>query len=234
LQGGAWVLGSAHCAAGVGASVSFGSGAAIGITELVLAPDWLPAQQVAVNDLALMRLAQAPAGITGYAIASLDALGRTVVVAGYGAAGSGAQGAVVPPGSLRFGVNQYEAVLADTPTASYGGKAVLFDLDDGSAALNRFGSTGLGAFEAMTASLDSGGPSFVLEGGVWKIAGIHTGIASELGTTFGGVGVDLQPMHHRQWIQEVTAVPGPRGPLLMLSGLAVLVAVASRERRRAR
>ena len=232
LAGGEWLLGSAHCAAGAGATVTFAGGVTASIVDLVLAPGWLPAQQVAVNDLSLMKLAAPPPGINGFDIASPPPLGSTVVVAGYGAGGNGLTGATLPAGTLRFGLNQYEVVLADSPTATYGGKVAGFDFDDGSAGLNRFGTTGLGAGEAMLASLDSGGPSFVLEGGVWKIAGIHSGIAQEFGTTFGGIGFDLQPSYYSDWIGQVTAVSEPAADALMLVGFgAVLLRRRPRPRR---
>jgi hypothetical protein len=129
---------------------------------------------------------------------------------------------------LRFGLNQYEVLLADSSSAAYGGTVVAFDFDDGSASFNRFGSAGLGASEAMLASYDSGGPSFVLEGGVWKIAGIHTGIAQEFGTTFGGVGFDIQPGYYSSWIQQVTAVPEPASNALLLVGAVALGSMARR------
>ena len=61
----------------------------------------------------------------------------------------------------------------------------------------------------------------MLERGVWKIAGIHAGIAQEFGTTFGGIGFDLQPGYYGEWIQQITAVPEPAPELLLLTGLAV-------------
>ena len=156
LAGGGWLLGSAHCAAGVGATVSFSNGATASITELDFAPDWLPGQQVAVNDLSLMKLSAPPVGVVGFAVAAPSARGASIVAAGYGAGGSGLTGGTLPTGTLRFGFNQYEVVLGDSPTATYGGRVVGFDFDDGSTAFNRFGSIGLGAGEAMLASLDSG------------------------------------------------------------------------------
>ncbi len=220
LAGGEWLLGAAHCAAGPGATVSFSNGATASITELVLAPDWLPGQQVGVNDLSLMRLAVPPVGVEGFTIASPPAAGTAVVVAGFGAGGSGASGATLPAGTLRYGFNQYEIVLSDSATAPYGGRVFGFDFDDGSAALNRFGSSGLGSGEAMLAGLDSGGPSFVLEQGIWKVAGIHVGIAEDLGSGFGGIGFDLQAGYYSAWIGQVTAVPESRADLLLLVGVA--------------
>jgi hypothetical protein len=231
LAGGQWLLGAAHCAAGPGSTVSFANGATASITDLVLAPDWLPGQQVAVNDLSLMRLSAPPAGVRGFDIAVPAPLGSSVVAAGYGSGGDGLTGGVLASGTLHYGFNEYEVVLPDTATAIYGGHVVGFDFDDGSAAHSRFGSLGLGAGEAMLASFDSGGPSFVLEGGVWKIAGIHAGIAQGLGTTFGGVGFDLQPGFYTEWIQQVTAVPEPASGALTLAGWGAIGWAAWRRRR---
>ena len=223
LSGGGWLLGSAHCAAGAGATVTFADGITASIVDVVFAPDWLPAQQTAVNDLSLMKLASPPTGVTGFAISASDHLGAQIVLAGYGAGGSGRTGPVLPAGTLRYGFNDYEFRLPDSAGATYGGKVLGFDFDDGSAALNRFGSLGGGAGEAMLASFDSGGPSFVLDHGTWKIGGIHTGIDPDLGSTFGGVGFDIQPGRYAAWIQQVTAVPEPALRRVLPAGIVLAI-----------
>jgi hypothetical protein len=209
LSGGSWLLGAAHCAGSVGSTVTFSSGATASIVDVVFAPGWLPDTRVAVDDLVLMRLAAPLTGLPGYAVGAPPPIGSAAIVAGYGAGGSGISGATLPAGTLRYGRNEYEYILPDTDSAAYRGRVVAFDFDDGSAASNRFGSRGLGAGEAMLAPLDSGGPSFIMTGGVWRIAGIHVGIAQDYGSTFGGVGFDIQPGYYGGWIGQVTAVNEP-------------------------
>lgn len=230
LEGGGWLLGAAHCAAGAGATVSFASGATATITDVFFAPDWLPAEQVGVNDLALMRLATPPVGLSGFAVAAPSLPGTPIVLAGYGYGGNGLTGGTLPGGSLRFGFNQYEFVLPDAPGAAYAGRVVAFDFDDGTAALNRFGSLGFGEAEAMVADFDSGGPSFVFEDGIWKVGGIHVGRFGPYGSTFGGIGFDLQPGYYSDWIQQVTAVPEAASGSMFLFGLGVWGWVARRRR----
>ena len=125
---------------------------------------------------------------------------------------------------MRFG-------LADSQGAAYGGRVLGFDFDDGSTPLNRFGSLGRGAGEGMLASLDSGGPSFVLDRGVWKIGGIHAGIAQDSGTSFGGVGFDIQPGDYGSWIQQVTAVREPSMLEFLPLGMALVISVGGLSRR---
>lgn len=209
VQGNIHLLGAAHCHVGSGGGVTFASGARGEVIEAKLAPDW--AGVPGANDLALMTLAAAPEGVEGYAIAPAGAvrLPCLVLVAGWGAGGTGLTGAdtaAAPAGTLRYGYNEYEALLP--PIETYGNRVAMFDFDDGSAALNRVGRKGLAEYEAMLASLDSGGPSFVAVAGRWMIAGIHAGIVTSHGTGFGGVGLDVQVAPYARWIaSKTTALP---------------------------
>lgn len=230
LAGGDWLLGAAHCAGSVGSTVTFSGGATASIVDVVFAPGWLPDTRVAVDDLVLMRLAAPPPGVAGYTVAAPPLLGSVAIVAGYGAGGSGTTGATLPAGTLRYGRNQYEYVLPDTTVSAYQGRVMAFDFDDGGVAANRFGSRGLGADEAMLAPLDSGGPSFVMVNGIWRIAGIHVGIAQEYGSTFGGIGFDIQPGYYGGWIGQVTAVNEPTEGLMFAAGAAGIACALGRRR----
>jgi len=230
LAGGGWVLGVGHCAAGPGSTVTFGNGSVATIAETLVAPGFNG--EAGVDDLSLMRLSAAPVGVAGYGLQAAGADGRTVLVAGYGQGGNGTTGANQPAGTLRYGYNQYENLLADDPKTgvSYHGRVIGYDFDDGSAALNRFGSSGLGSNEASVATGDSGGPSFSFAGGVWSVVGIHVAVADDLGTGFGGIGYDLLLTDYLPWIAQVTAVPEPASAWLLVAGLAIGWA-ARRQRR---
>lgn len=214
--------------------MTFADGVTASIVDVVFAPDWLPARQTAVNDLSLMKLATPAAGVTGFTVAASDNLGAEIVLAGYGSGGNGRTGGALASGQLRFGVNDYEIRLPDTPGTAYKGTVLGFDFDDGSSALNRFGTLGRGSGEGMLASFDSGGPSFVLDHGVWKVAGIHAGIAQDLGTGFGGVGFDIQPGQYASWIQQVTAVNEPTLLELLPLGMAIAIGCGGLSRRSGR
>jgi hypothetical protein len=205
LRGGTHLLGAAHCHVGPGGYVSFASGAVAQVVHVALAPDW--AGLPGANDLAVMTLAAPPEGIEGYALAPARAsnLPCVVLIAGWGAGGTGstgADGATHPTGTLRYGYNQYEALLP--PIETYGNRVAMFDFDDGTSAHNSMGRTGLAEHEAMLAALDSGGPSFVAVMGRWMIAGIHAGIVTHKGTAFGGIGLDVRVAPYARWIASQT------------------------------
>jgi hypothetical protein len=207
LRGGMHLLGAAHCHVGPGGQVSFASGATAQIVQVALAPDW--AGVPGANDLAVMTLAAPPAGIEGYAIAPARAtnLRCVVLIAGWGAGGSGATGVDTeghPAGTLRYGYNEYDALLP--PIEIYGNRVVMFDFDDGGKEHNAIGRTGLAEYEAMLASLDSGGPSFVAVAGRWMVAGIHAAILTQKGTAFGGIGLDVRVAPYSRWIGSQTGV----------------------------
>ncbi len=241
LAGGRYLLASGHCAAAPGGTVSFlGGGVTASITGTVFEPNY---DGVALNDLSISRLATPVTGVAGYAIGTLGLPG-TVVLAGYGISGSGASGASGPAGTLRYGMNEYEYLVPDepdgTPPVFLNGTLVAFDFDDASRGNNRFGSSGL-AGEAMVASGDSGGPSFALISGEWRVVGIHSGYEPEFGFGFGAIGYDQLLSPYGEWIAKVisardtsttgfeqsdvpygawvTAVPEPASTGLWLAGL---------------
>lgn len=220
LQGGLYVLASAHCAQAVDGTVSFlGGSITATVVSTVLAPGF---SHVGVNDLSVSRLAAPVAGISGYTLATGNTLPASVVLAGYGLGGSGLTGASVAGGVLRWGFNNYEQLLADEPTVFYNGTMVGYDFDDGTPANNHFGSLGLGAGEASVADGDSGGPSFVLVAGQWQVAGIHIAVDDNLGFGFGGIGYDLMVSSYAAWVEQASAVPELAPAALLAMGLVAL------------
>lgn len=222
LEGGQYLLASAHCAAAAGSTVVFmGGTVSATIESTVLAPGFTAA---AVNDLSISRLTAPVVGISGYTLSGTLSLPTAVVLAGYGLGGSGSNPGSAVGGVLRWGFNDYEELLADEPTAVYNGTVVAYDFDGG-AATNLFGSTGWGAAEAGLALGDSGGPSFALLAGQWQLVGIHAAVADGLGFGYGSVSFDTLVSSYVPWVQQVTAVPEPGPGVLWLAGLLGVAAL---------
>ncbi|NRR32999.1 trypsin-like serine protease [Oxalobacteraceae bacterium] len=139
------------------------------------------------------------------------------------------------------------------------GTTYMSDYDDGSAAHNTLGrmagasgngwssGTGLGANEALIAGGDSGGGDFVWNGSEWLLSGVHSwgwqgsdscsyfnlsGCDSSVSnsSSFGDLSGSTATYSHVGWISSVTAVPEPETYAMMLSGLAMVGALARRRR----
>ena len=93
----------------------------------------------------------------------------------------------------------------------------------------------------MIASGDSGGPSFILENGEFRLVGLHSFVATFglgagdidaiLNASFGEAGGDTWLLPHIGWIESITAVPEPRAYVLLITGLTVITAFARRQPR---
>lgn len=129
------------------------------------------------NDIAILKLESSPPGVPGIPHATSNAVGTVVGKTGYGLSGyfnSGTDSSTYSFGTQRDGQNKYDA-FADTMYVALGltsgvdfvpGAIYQFDSDDGTAKHDAFGfffgisDTGLGNNEVMSASGDSGGPTF--------------------------------------------------------------------------
>ncbi len=245
LAGGTHVLTAAHCVTGSGGALnassitlSFDGGA---VTARVSS-----AAQVSVlvgwngvlgenDDLALLRLDSAVTAISGYQVWAGSALGKTVVLAGYGYSGVGSVGYSSASGTstLHWGENEYDALYSPAGTA-------LYDFDNGDAARSSIGSLGLGSTEALIGPGDSGGPSFVeAANGSLLLVGVHSfgarltnaryDINNALNGSYGELGGDttLDSAATRSWlysVAQVSAVPEPASALLLAAGGALLAA----------
>ena len=169
------------------------------------------------DDLAVLALAEdVPAGVPIYPLHRGDIdPGAVLTFVGYGASGYGDVGVTVgaKPDVKRVGRNTADTFLED----AFGIKRVfVFDFD-GRGADNPMGGEGLGnAAESTFATGDSGGPSFLCEGGAgdqcvggrWVVAGINTFVSTPSGrwvrpSTFGTLGGGMVVSAYVDWIESV-------------------------------
>jgi secreted trypsin-like serine protease len=255
LAGGAYVLTAAHCVTGsTGAlnvskvALSFDSGrvtASVSSAAQVTVYSGWNATLGQNNDLALLKLDTAVTSIAGYEVLTSSAIGSTVVLAGYGYSGIGTTGYSTSSGlsTLHWGENQYDSVYAGTSTST--GGSILYDFDNGTTQRNIIGGLGLGTYEAMIASGDSGGPSFVqTASGSLLLVGVHSfgarlngtryDIDSSLDGSYGELGGDttLASASTLSWlgaVAQVSAVPEPASAALMAAGAALLLTARRRK-----
>ena len=140
-------------------------------------PDW-DGDFIRGNDIAILKLVSSPIGVPGIPHATSGSAANVVVdKAGYGLSGyfsSGTDRSAFSFGTERYGQNRYDA-FADAMYVALGltsgadfipGAIYQFDSDDGNSSHDAFGfffgmpGLGLGNDEVMSASGDSGGPTF--------------------------------------------------------------------------
>jgi hypothetical protein len=169
--------------------------------------------EVAHNDVAVVRLAAPlPDAVPVYPLYRLPLTpGTVLILAGYGASGSGDAGVSVgaDPALRRVGVN-----TADEFRPGPGGRMeiYLFDFDGPDLATNRMGGPTLGNHrETTVAGGDSGSPAFVRVGRRLHLAGVNTFQASAPdgppAPRFGSVGGGMLISAHADWIESVIAAP---------------------------
>jgi hypothetical protein len=247
LAGGAFVLTAAHCVTDASGALTATS-IALSLASGTVSAKVSSASQIDVftswngslgnnNDLALLQLDSAVTGISGYQLYTANPLHQTVLIAGYGLTGVGSSGATASTfGTLHWGNNVY-----DTTSGTRGSGSYLFDFDDGLAANSSMGNLGLGSAEAMIASGDSGGASFITLAGQLYLAGVHSfgqrsasfDIDGTANSSYGEAGGDtvLYSAATQAWITQATSVPEPATLAQLLAGL-LLLPVLGRGRRR--
>lgn len=203
------------------------------VEQLVFHPTWL-AQNDGLfelgNDMCLVKLKTSVAGVTVAQLVSSDSepLNGTAWYAGYGDYSK-------RPGqdknllSKKHAIQNFldrknTGIISSIGDTDYTGGLLAFDFDDPDGVVNSLGDdyqsadegllgsgtsfSGALDFEGATVEGDSGGPLFVKDGGVWKVAGVLSGGLDEpvQGYKEGGYGdisvfTRVQPLY--TWIQSV-------------------------------
>jgi Ca2+-binding RTX toxin-like protein len=111
------------------------------------------------NDIAIIKIADAaPLNVGAYEFFTGTTLNQVFLKVGYGLAGDGNTGDVLPAGTKRAGLNTFDRAADGL---------LFYDFDNGLAANDALGikfginNLGLGTAEGITAPGDSGGPAFI-------------------------------------------------------------------------
>ncbi len=183
------------------------------------------------DDIAAIVLSQdLPVGVPHYRLYEGELpLSETLTLVGYGNSGYGDVGFSFADRAdfyrKRVGRNNADVFVGDDDNPMGGANEIfLFDFDDPRITdpldpVNHWGGLSLGnTIETQLGFGDSGGPSFVLQGGEWRLAGINTFMAQFSGGVppplFGSAGGGMLVPAYREWIESVPA-PGAVGLALL-------------------
>lgn len=200
------------------------------------------------DDLAIITLSQAaPAGTPAYQLFDkpID-LGRAsrpiFTLVAYGASSDGVSTtplAGADPSIKRVGRNQIDRAIVDDEGSGQL-EVYIFDLDGPDNSTNLFGGGSLGPdLEAGYAAGDSGSPAFILDDGVWKLAGISAingtqGSSTSNNIQFGAISGGMLVAPYVEWIQSeqmVAVVPEPQTWAMLLAGLGLVGLIPGRAKR---
>jgi hypothetical protein len=257
-----WVLTAGHVVGGTnnyGAGLSgmfFGLGSVYSGTGIA-ATEWIPyagwsssnGDVWAGVDLGLVRLSQPITTVTpallDFRTPLLGLLGTSV---GYGRSGIGSGGMSTPAGTKRAGQNMIDARGGMVTTM---GSGTLLDLDGISPTVlfqdfdhptdlvaSTMGSVTPVAQEYLIASGDSGGGLFIDVGGVTKLVGVSSFLASlpypwdttGANADYGDLAGVVSVQSFENWIFTVTGVPEPSVISLLFFGLGGLVLMRGRRK----
>lgn len=229
-----WILTAGHCIDNNGLTpgqytVNIGGVVRTG-AQKVVNPGWTGSLS-AGTDIALLRLASPITTITparlNDSIADVGMLGTHV---GRGRTGTGLTGHTTFDDVMRAGTN-----MQDVTGAAFGWNPaiILTDFDNPTnPADNWFGSPSPSALEAGLAPGDSGGAMFVDFGAGPVLAGVHSFISSQDGSTnmdYGDASGSIRVVSHYAWIAGVTGIPEPSTWLML--GLAAAFGIGTGGRR---
>lgn len=189
------------------------------------------------DDLAIITLsAPVPGVVPVYGLYGGPLTNQTIILVGYGSGGDGVNGATISgnASTKRVGQNRVDQLFVDDDGKT-GDEVFVFDFDGPDASSNVFGpntppNLTLGpTVEAQYAGGDSGGPVFVEDNGVWKIAGIagfngSTDQSSGSNVKHGSIGGGTIVASYIPWIEATVAapIPEPSAWLMMLVGLGLV------------
>ena len=196
----------------------------IPVAQVTIHPGWTGIGDDINHDVAVLELTDmAPSSAPRYDLyTQTDEVGQTFTISGYGAATGNATD--TSPPERRAGDNTFDsdATLFNQwlDWNVTGNRQLVFDYDDGTAAHDAFGQhfglvgLGLGSREAIMTPGDSGGPTFLEQGGEWLVAGVNSYIArpanslsdidSMTNNSFGEFAVVMRVSAYRAWIDAVT------------------------------
>lgn len=161
------------------------------------------------DDLAVITLGAAlPAGVPTYQLATSDMVAGTthIYMVGYGRSGDGVKGYTTGASFTvkRDGENIVDAFYGqDDAAGTPGAKEVFrFDFDGPRPNTNAMGGKTLGNDKETTlGGGDSGGPSFVVVGGVYYLAGVNTFTQGSSAPKFGSLGGGINVFPYTDWIK---------------------------------
>jgi secreted trypsin-like serine protease len=255
-----WVLTAGHVVGGTNDSGAGISGMIFGLSSSydgmgVSALSWIPYPSWSSSggnlwngvDLGLVRLSQPITSVTpaqiDFSTSPVGLLGTNV---GYGRSGLGTGGMTTVAGTKRAGQNMIDARGGMVTTMGSGtlldlngiSPTVLFQDFDHPTNLvaSSMGSAIPEAQEYLIGSGDSGGGLFIDVGGVTKLVGVHSFLASlpyPLDTTganadYGDLAGSVSVQSFENWIFTTTGVPEPSVVSLLFFGLGGLVLMRRR------
>jgi len=236
IANGWWVLTAAHVVNGAPVnSISFQIGAA---TYTVRNVYIYPGYSGTTHDIALIALNAPVAGVTPALIYTgtneSNQQGHSV---GYGATGTGQTGYQNNTyGTKRAMRNIIDLIISPNGTIDPNGSILLSDFDSPGGGNNSLGLATPLDLEGMGAPGDSGGPVFILEGGVWYIAGVHSFIGDpgppagngQADARYGDILGSTRVSSYAGWINST--VPEPASMTALAVGLVGLLARRRRNR----
>jgi secreted trypsin-like serine protease len=239
IANGWWVLTAAHVVAGAPlSSISFQIGASTYTAQNVFIH---PSYSFPTADIALIELNAPVAGVTPAQIyTGTNEIGKQGHSVGYGTTGTGTTGFISGTyGTKRAMRNIIDLIIFPNGTISPNGTILLSDFDSPGDANNGLGSGSSPTpldLEGIVAPGDSGGPVFILDGGNWYIAGVHSFISDPgppagnnvADARYGDIMGSTRVSSYAGWINSV--VPEPASMTALAIGLIGLLARRRRSR----
>lgn len=163
------------------------------------------------DDIAILTLSQSiPSDVPQYGLFRGDLAGKEITLVGYGQSGDGISGYTVGASYTvkRSGKNVVDAFYAqDDAGRSAANEVFRFDFDRANGTNGPLGGPSLGNnIETTLGGGDSGGPSFVNDSGVWRLAGVNTfsqSTATVSAPKFGSLGGGMSIPAYASWIDLI-------------------------------